>query len=116
MYKKNFEEKNLVPWDPPGVPRVPIFGPNRGMFSKLNWPGPLGSGGHSHAIFSNGRFRGAQRSFGGDVQRKCILKYRKVEHLAFLFRLFRIFKLDFLSAIGTRGLTLSFQETVAQIK
>ena len=52
---------------PPGVPRVPILGPNRGMFSKLNWPGPLGSGGHSHAIFSNGRFRGAQRSFGGDV-------------------------------------------------
>ena len=53
---------------PPGVPRVPILGPNRGMFSKLNWPGPLGSGGHSHAIFSNGRFRGAQRSFGGDVK------------------------------------------------
>ena len=52
---------------PPGVPRVPILGPNRGMFSKLNWPGPLGSGGHSHAIFSNGRFRGAQSSFGGDV-------------------------------------------------
>ena len=65
--EKISEEKNLVPWDPPGVPRVPIFGPNRGMFSKLHWPGPLGSGGHSHAIFSNGRFRGAQRSFGGDV-------------------------------------------------
>ena len=65
--EKIFEEKNLAPWDPPGVPRVPILGPNRGMFSKLNWPGPLGSGGHSHAIFSNGRFRGAQRSFGGDV-------------------------------------------------
>ena len=61
------KEKILVPWDPPGVPRVPILGPNRGMFSKLNWPGPLESGGHSHAIFSNGRFRGAQRSFGGDV-------------------------------------------------
>ena len=53
---------------PPGVPKVPILGPNRGMFSKLNWPGPLGSGGHSHTIFSNGRFQGAQRSFGGDVQ------------------------------------------------
>ena len=57
----------MVPWDPPRVPRVPILGPNRGMFSKLNWPGPLGSGGHSHTIFSNGRFQGAQRSFGGDV-------------------------------------------------
>ena len=60
----------MVPWDPPGVPRVPILGPNRGMFSKLNWPGPLGSGGHSHTIFSNGRFQGAQRSFGGDVREK----------------------------------------------
>ena len=30
-------------------------------------PGPLGSGGYSHTIFSNGRFQGAQRSFGGDV-------------------------------------------------
>ena len=52
----------------PGVPRVPISGPNRGMFSKLHWPGPLGSGGHSHTIFSSGRFQGAQRSFGGDVK------------------------------------------------
>ena len=69
MYQNIFEEKNLVPWDPPGVPRVPILGPNRGMFSKLNWPGPLGSGGHSYTIFSNGRFQGAQRSFGGDVIR-----------------------------------------------
>ena len=67
LREKNFEEKKLVPWDPPGVPRVPILGPNRGMFSKLNWPGPLGSGGHSHTIFSNGRFQGTQRSFGGEV-------------------------------------------------
>ena len=52
---------------PPGVPRVPILGPNRGIFSKFNWPGPLGSGGHSHTIFSNGRFQGTQWSFGGDV-------------------------------------------------
>ena len=60
---------------PPGVPKVPILGPNRGMFSKLNWPGPLGSGGHSHTIFSNGRFQGAQRSFGGDVQWYCMLTF-----------------------------------------
>ena len=52
---------------PPGVPRVPISGPNRGMFSKLNEPSPLGPGGHSHTIFGNGRFQGAQRSFGCDV-------------------------------------------------
>ena len=74
MSEKIYEEKNLVPWDPPGVPRVPILGPNRGMFSKLNWPGPLGSGGHSHTIFSNGRFLGAQRSFGGDVQKEMVKK------------------------------------------
>ena len=66
---EHLKRKKMVPWDPTGVSRVPILAPNRGMFSKLNWPGPLGSGGHSHAIFSNGRFRGAQRSFGGDVRR-----------------------------------------------
>ena len=70
----------MVPWDPPGVPRVPILGPNRGMFSKLNWPGPLGSGGHSHTIFSNGRFLGAQRSFGGDVMYNLIL-YKDLKDL-----------------------------------
>ena len=53
--------------DPPGVPRVPILGPNCGMFSKLNKPGPLGPGGHSYTFFCNGRFQGAQRSFGCDV-------------------------------------------------
>ena len=67
MYKKNFEEKNLVPWDLPGVPRVPISGPNRGIFSKLIGPGPLGSGGHSHTSFSNGRFRDTYTSFHIDV-------------------------------------------------
>ena len=51
----------------PGVPRVPISGPNRGMFSKLNDPGPLGPGGLSYTIFGNGRFQGSQRSFGCDV-------------------------------------------------
>ena len=58
LHEKNFEEKKLVPWDPPGVPRVPILGPHRGIFSKLDWPGPLGSGGHSHTSFSTGRFHG----------------------------------------------------------
>ena len=67
LHEKNFEEKFLVPRDPPGVPGVPISGPNRGMFLKLNEPGPLGPGGDSHTIFGNGRFRGAQRSFGCDV-------------------------------------------------
>ena len=52
---------------PPGVPRVPILGPARGIFSKLNGPGPLGSGGHSHTSFSNGRFRVAQRTLQYDV-------------------------------------------------
>ena len=66
---RKFLKKKLVLWDPPGVPRVPIFGPNHGMFSKLNWPGPLGSGGQSHTIFSNGRFQGAQRSLRGDVNK-----------------------------------------------
>ena len=43
LHEKHFEEKKLVPWDPSGVPRVPISGPHRGMFSKLDGPGPLGS-------------------------------------------------------------------------
>ena len=67
FHEKNFEEKNLVPWDPPGVPRVPISGPNRGIFSKLIGPGPLGSGGHSHTSFGDGRFRVAQRTLQYDV-------------------------------------------------
>ena len=28
----------MVPWDPPGVPRVPILGKNHRMFSKLKLP------------------------------------------------------------------------------
>ena len=51
-----FEENFFGTWDHPGVLRVPILGPNRGMFSKLNEPSPLGSGGHFHTIFGNGRF------------------------------------------------------------
>ena len=56
--EKKFEEKNLVPWDPPGVPRVPISGPHRGIFSKLDELGPLGSKGLSHTSFSTGEFHG----------------------------------------------------------
>ena len=52
---------------PPGVLRVPILGPNRGMFSKLNGPSPLGSGGYSYTSFSIGRFYAQWNSFGGDV-------------------------------------------------
>ena len=72
LHEKNFEEKN---WSYgmfgylPGVPRVPISGPNRGIFSKLNGPGPLGSRGHSHTSFSTGEFRAAQRTLGSDVRR-----------------------------------------------
>ena len=56
--RKNLKKKELVPWDPPGVPRVPILSPNRGIFSKPIGPGPLGSGDHSHTSFSTGRFHG----------------------------------------------------------
>ena len=58
----------MVPWDPLGVPRVPILGPAREMFSKLDGPGPLGSGDHSHTSFSTGEFRAAQRTLGSDVR------------------------------------------------
>ena len=67
MPEKKIEEKKLVPWDPLRVPRVPILGPARGFFSKLNGPGPLGSGGHSHTSYSNGRFWVAQRTLQYDV-------------------------------------------------
>ena len=70
FHEKNFEEKNLVPWDPLRVPRVPILGPARGIFSKLNGPGPLRSGGHSHTSFSTGEFLAAQRTLGSDVNCK----------------------------------------------
>ena len=67
MPEKKIEEKKLVPWDPPGVPRVPISGPVHGMFSKFNVLGPIGSRGHSHTTFSNGRFHERQSSFHIDV-------------------------------------------------
>ena len=57
----------MVPWDPLGVPRVPILGPARGIFSKLNGPCPLGSVGHSHTSFSTGEFQAAQGTLGSDV-------------------------------------------------
>ena len=63
----------MVPWDPLGVPRVPILGPARGMFSKLNGPGPLGSVGHSHTSFSTGEFRAAQRTLGSYVIMRSIV-------------------------------------------
>ena len=40
------------------MPRVPISGLHRGIFSKLDGPGPLGSGGHSHTSSSTGEFHG----------------------------------------------------------
>ena len=62
-----FEKQILVPWGSPGVLWGPILGPNRGMFSKLNGPSPLGSGGYSYTSFSIGRFHAQWNSFGGDV-------------------------------------------------
>merc|ERR1719447_275744 len=38
------------------------------MFSKCNVPGPIGSRGHSHTAFSNGRFHERQSSFHIDVR------------------------------------------------
>ena len=55
---EHFWRKKFGPMGPPGVPRVPILGPYRGIFSKLDGPGPLGSGNHSHTSFSTGRFHG----------------------------------------------------------
>ena len=54
--RKFLKKKKLAPGDPPEEPRVPISGPNRGMFSKINEPSPLGPRGNSHAILGNGRF------------------------------------------------------------
>ena len=60
------------------MPRVPILGPIHGIPSKLNGPGPLGSGGHSHTSFSNGRFRVAQRTLQYDVPTAVKLKVNRV--------------------------------------
>ena len=51
-------KKKIGPVGPFGVPRVPISGPHRGIFSKLDGPGPLGCGGYSHTSFSTGEFHG----------------------------------------------------------
>ena len=66
--RNNYIEKKLVPWDLPGVPRSPILDPNRGIFSKLIGPGPLGSGSHFHTSFSNGRLCALETSFHIDVE------------------------------------------------
>ena len=60
---KNYELQNLVPWDPPGVLWGPILGLNRGLFSKLNVPGPLGSKGYPHTSFNSGKFPDTYKSF-----------------------------------------------------
>ena len=48
---------------PPGVLLGPILGPNRGMFSKLDGPGPLGSKGYPHTSFNSGKFQDTYQSF-----------------------------------------------------
>ena len=69
--RKILKKKN-GPMGPPEAPRVPISGPNRGIFSKLDGPGPLGSEGHSHTSFSNGRFRALETNFHIDVCAKTV--------------------------------------------
>ena len=69
----DFEERNLVPereiWSHGyKVHIVPILGPNHGILSKLNGPGPLGSGGYSHTSFSTGEFWATQRTLSSDVK------------------------------------------------
>ena len=41
----------------------PLLGLNRGMFSKLNGPGPLGSKGYPHTSFNSGKFSDTYASF-----------------------------------------------------
>ena len=41
----------------------PILGPNRGMFLKLNGPGPLESEGYPHTSFNSGKFPDTYKSF-----------------------------------------------------
>ena len=53
----------LVPWESPGVLWGPIVGPNRGTFSKLHGPGPLGSKGYPHTSFNYGIFSDTYASF-----------------------------------------------------
>ena len=77
MPEKKFEEKKMVPWDPPGVPRVPISGPVHGMFSKCNVHGPIGSRGHSHTGFRNGRFYDRQTSFHIDVIQNTLILWAR---------------------------------------
>ena len=49
--KKNWSHGNHL-----GPCRVPNLALNHRIFSKVNGTVPPGSGGHSHTIFSNGRF------------------------------------------------------------
>ena len=52
------------PMGPPhGVLWGSNLGPNRGMFSKLNGPGPLGSEGYPHTSFNFGKFPDTYKSF-----------------------------------------------------
>ena len=76
-------KKKVGPMGPPGLPRVPISGQNHGFFSKLIGPIPLGSGGHSHTSFSNGRFRVAQRTLQYDVMKIKANKVTLVQNVTF---------------------------------
>ena len=80
------------------VPRVPILGPTRGIFSKLIGPGPLRSGGHSPTSFSTGEFLAAQRTLGSDVtcySIKSLLKGVNIQKILCISTLFWTLFLDF---------------------
>ena len=77
-----------------GVLRGPISGQNRGMFSKLNGPSPLGSGGHSYSSFSIGRFYAQWNSFGGDVPWDSVNLVEQTTELCYHALLQSVFQLN----------------------
>ena len=58
--KENFQKKNLVPWDPLGVPGVPISGSPRLNIFQMCFSQPLGPPGSPHTFKCNG---GLQKTY-----------------------------------------------------
>ena len=63
MYVRFFWKPYFGPMGPPGVLLGPILGPDRGIFSKLDGPGPLRSKGYPHTSFNYGKFSDTYQSF-----------------------------------------------------